>query len=152
MKSPQIDPQQALLFRYFNEIGIINQLASTRFEQRLPDGLTLPQFSVLNRFVRLGGTATPAQLASAFQVTRGAMTNTLARLESRGSIRIEPDPADGRRKLVTLTAAGRRLRNRAIAAIAPDLARVAAALEPQLLEAQLPALVAVREWLDEHRL
>ena len=37
-----------MAFAVLNEIGIINQLSSTRFEALLPGGLTQPQFSVLN--------------------------------------------------------------------------------------------------------
>ena len=93
--SEDTHPHQQL-FEFFNEIGIINQLSSTRFERVLPPGLSLAQFSVLNNFARLGGTRTPAQLASAFQVTKGAMTNTLKKLAAGGYINITPDPADGR--------------------------------------------------------
>jgi DNA-binding MarR family transcriptional regulator len=34
------------------------------------------QFKVLNHLVRLGDGTTPAKLAKAFQITKGAMTNT----------------------------------------------------------------------------
>lgn len=145
------EPQQALLFVLFNEIGIINQLASARFERRLPDGLTLPQFSVLNNFVRLGGTRTPAQLADAFQVTRGAMTNTLKRLEARGCVRIEQDATDGRSKQVSLTRRGRSLRERAVRSLAGDLALVQDDLDARALVALLPQLQSLRAWLDSQR-
>lgn len=39
-------------FRVMNEIGIIDQLGTTLFERAMPHGLTLPQFIVLNHFVR----------------------------------------------------------------------------------------------------
>ncbi|MGH6951145.1 MAG: MarR family winged helix-turn-helix transcriptional regulator, partial [Vitreimonas sp.] len=64
-------------FRALNEIGIINQLAQTIFERVMPAGMTLAQFIVLNHFVRLGGSRSPAELASAFQLTRATMTSTL---------------------------------------------------------------------------
>lgn len=143
--------EQALLFVLFNEIGIINQLASTRFERRLPDGLTLPQFSVLNNFARLGGSRTPAQLADAFQVTRGAMTHTLKRLQSRGCVDIEADPSDGRSKQVRLTRRGRNLRDRAIRVMASDLALVQEGLDAGALIALLPQLQSLRAWLDAQR-
>ena len=57
------------VFTYFNEIGIISQLSTVLFEQSLPEGLTLSQFSVLNWFVRVDVEATPGRLARAFQVT-----------------------------------------------------------------------------------
>ena len=72
------------VFRLFNEIGIISQLSGTILARVLPHGLSMAQFGVLNNFVRLGGERTPAGLAEAFQVTRGAMTNTLTRLEAQG--------------------------------------------------------------------
>ena len=74
-----------VIFHVFNEIGIIEQLARNVFEQVLPDGLKVSQFSILNHFVRLGDDKNPVDLARAFQVTKGAMTNTLQRLEGRGS-------------------------------------------------------------------
>ena len=113
------------LFALFNEIGIVNQLASTRFERALPEGLTVSQFSVLNNFVRLGGTRSPSQLAEAFQVTKGAMTNTLEKLKAKGCVSIKPDPADGRAKVVTITRKGAALREKAIRAASPAFADMA---------------------------
>ena len=98
--------QDLVFFKVFNEIGIIHQLGSTAFEKTLPDGLKISQFSVLNHFVRLGDDSTPLQLANAFQVTKGAMTNTLKRLLDRELITIRPDPKDGRRKRVFITEKG----------------------------------------------
>ena len=58
-----------LAFQFFNEIGIIQQLASTAFNRRLPEGLHVSHFAVLNHLTRLGDGKTPRALASAFQVT-----------------------------------------------------------------------------------
>ena len=94
----------------FTEIKIIEQLANQRIQRALPDGLQVSHFAVLNHFSHLGGEKTPAQLAKVFQVTKGAMTNTVARLEAMGCVEVRPDGADGRKKLVSLTAEGRRVR------------------------------------------
>jgi DNA-binding MarR family transcriptional regulator len=67
-----------------------DQLARNRISKVLPKGMELSHFSVLNHLARLGDERTPAQLAKAFHVTRGAMTNTLARLEWAGHIHIRP--------------------------------------------------------------
>ena len=80
-----------LAFRVMNEIGIIDQLGSTLFERSMPFGLTLPQFVVLNHFVRVGGHRSPVELASAIQVTKATMTSTLQRLERKGFVTSEPD-------------------------------------------------------------
>lgn len=140
-----------LLFEFFNEIGIINQLSSTRFERVLPDGLSLAQFSVLNNFARLGGTRTPAQLAEAFQVTKGAMTNTLKKLEARGCIEINRDPADGRSKVIAVTKAGLELRDTAIQAALTELDDMSALVDLDWVTDVLPQLREVRSALDKAR-
>jgi len=83
MNTPGRDDETASLFSFFNEIGIIAQLASNLFAQSLPGGLTQSQFSVLNWFARVDSEATPKRLATAFQVTPGAMTNTLKKLAEK---------------------------------------------------------------------
>ncbi|MBS7790334.1 MarR family transcriptional regulator [Roseococcus sp. SDR] len=138
------------LFALLNEIGIIEQLARTRFERGQPDGLRLPQFTVLNHLVRLGDGRGPAQLARAFQVGKPTMTHTLQRLEERGFIRLDPDPADARGKRVMLTEAGRARRDAAVRWINDDLAPVATHLG-MAPAAALPALAALREALDQAR-
>lgn len=148
---PVPDDHAGLLFRLLNEIGIINQLATSAFERLLPHGLTLAQFSVLNHCVRLGDNRTPAQLASAFQITRGTLTSTLGRLEAKGFICIAPDPRDGRSKRVFLTLLGRSAREDAIRAARPQLDRIAAALPRSDVEALLPELQTLRAWLDQNR-
>lgn len=138
------------LFALLNEIGIIEQLARNRFERAQPDGLRLPQFTVLNHLVRLGDGRGPAQMARAFQVGKATMTNTLQRLEERGFIRLDPDPQDARGKRVMLTESGRARREAAVRWIAQDLAPVAARLGVAP-EAALPSLVALRQALDRAR-
>lgn len=145
------ESDEALLFRYFNEIGIISTLVTTSFERLLPEDLTISQFTVLNWFLRVDTEATPGRLAKAFQVTNGAMTNTLKKLQAKGLIHIEPDPDSGRQKRVTITAAGKAMRERAIAAAFPLLQEFAAALDMAAVRDQLPELQEVRQYLDEYR-
>lgn len=144
-------PDDPLVFAFFNEIGIIEQLARNAFERVMPDGLRLPHFSVLNHFVRLGGERSPGELARAFQVTKGAMTNTLQRLEARGLIALRPDPRDGRAKLVAITPAGRQVREQAVAALAPQIAALAARFPEAEFARALPFLREVRAYLDRER-
>ena len=142
---------EALLFRLFNEIGIINQLATTAFERVMPHDLTIAQFTILNHCVRLGDNKTPAQLADILQVTRGTLTSTLGRLSDKRFIRIVPDEEDGRSKRVVLTAAGRRARDAAIAAAMPILSRARDAMPRARVQDLLPALEDLRRWLDADR-
>lgn len=143
--------QDALLFRFLNEVGIIDQLARAKLESVLPDGLKISQFIVLNHLVRLGGDWSPARLARAFQVTKGAITNTLQRLESRGLVKVVSDPRDGRGKLVSLTATGRDMRKQCVRRVNPLLVDLEAKFGEEHFAKALPILEEVRKYLDEHR-
>ncbi len=143
--------QDLVFFKVFNEIGIIHQLGSTAFEKTLPDGLKISQFSVLNHFVRLGEESTPLQLANAFQVTKGAMTNTLKRLLDRELITIRPDPNDGRSKRVFITEKGRTTRDQCIQRVAPLFVILKESLSESEFRAAIPFLEKLRQILDEER-
>jgi len=140
-----------LAFQLFVEIGIIEQLARTRLERQLPDGLKISQFGVLSHLVRLGGGWSPARLAAAFQVTKGAMTNTLQRLEARGLIEIRADDQDGRAKIVRLTDAGRKMRQLCVKNLSPFLADLSKEISKNELKAALPVLENIRKYLDSNR-
>lgn len=69
------------------------------------DGLSLPERSALARLDR-GGPTTAADLARAEQISPQAMGATLGALATRGLVRRDPDLADGRRAIVSVTEAG----------------------------------------------
>lgn len=140
-----------IAFRIMNEIGIIDQLGTTMFERAMPYGLTLPQFVVLNHFVRIGGDRSPVELAHALQVTKATMTSTLQRLEAKGFISSTPDLTDGRSKRISITAEGRAARDQSIKAIEHDLAAMEAALGTTEMQSALPFLVTLRTFLDRRR-
>lgn len=140
-----------LYFVVFNEIGIIDQLASALLEARLPRGYLKSHFVVLNHLVRVADGRTPHELAAAFQVPKTTMTHTLRGLETGGLVRTAPNPADGRSKCVWITPAGRAFREQAIAALAPDTARIAAEFPPERLAPLLPELAALRTVMDRLR-
>ncbi len=148
-----MDPteQRGLLFQWLNELGIVNQLALARLARLMPDDLHVAHFGVLNHLVRLGDGRTPLQIASAFQVSKATMTNTLMRLAEKELIRFQVNPSDGRSKLVMLTPRGRDCRAQAIAALEPDLDFIAARVDIAGLAGTLPLLQALREVLDRHR-
>lgn len=143
--------QNKALFQFFNEVGIINQLGSALFQSRLPDGLHISHFSVLNHLVRLGDGRTPLAIASAFQVPKTTMTHTLAVLEKRGLIRMAPHEADGRSKIVFLTDAGRTMQRDAIATMDAPIQQMAQDLGAETVTDLLPALERIRIYLDENR-
>lgn len=69
--------------------------------------LTLPQRAALARLDHHGPTA-PAELARLEQISPQSMGATLADLEATALVARRPDPTDGRRVLMFITAAGRR--------------------------------------------
>jgi DNA-binding MarR family transcriptional regulator len=145
------ESQNQAFFKVFNEIAIINQLGSKAFEKTLPDGLKISQFGVLNHFVRIGDGATPLQLANAFQVTKGAMTNTLKRLLTRELIKISPDPEDRRCKRVFITEKGRAVRKDCIQQMTPLVEILKNNFNESDFIAAIPFLQKLREVLDRDR-
>ena len=139
------------LFTWINEINIIAQLSSTVFRSVLPQGMTQAQFSVLNWFSRVDDQATPGRLAAAFQVSKGAMTNSLGKLEDKGFVTVTPDPDSGRRKIVRRTAAGKKAWEAALASAFPVLETFADALGLDRIRAHQSFLSEVRAYLDADR-
>lgn len=138
-----------LAFEFFNEIGIIDQLVGTMLTNALPQGMTKAQFTVLNHFVRLDiAEKSPADLASAFQVRRPTITSTLARMESTGLVAMRVDPRDGRAKLVSITAAGRDMREKCISALAMMIPMIEPVITDAEMQALLPKLRKLRIGLD----
>jgi DNA-binding MarR family transcriptional regulator len=70
--------------------------------------LTPSQTSVLSRIAN-DGPITASELAAAERIRPQSMAASLAVIEEQGMIRRDPDPADGRRQLISLTTAAREL-------------------------------------------
>ena len=137
----------SLAVALFSEIFTADQLARNRLSRALPKGMELSHLAVLNHLARMDGERTAAQLAASFHLTRGAMSNTLARLERAGHIHVRPDWDDARRKFVAISPAGRRARDDAIAAVSPIIAQVVEEIGPDRVRAALPVLRELRERL-----
>ncbi len=133
----------------FGELFMADQLARNRISKSLPKGMELSHFGVLNHLARAGEERSPAQLAKSFHVTRGAMTNTLARLEWAGHIHVRPDWDDARRKFVSISPSGRAARDAAVQVIAPLIADVVQALGAERVRSVLPVLRELRTRLED---
>lgn len=143
-----MEDRNTLAVSLFSEILMADQLARSRLTKALPKGMEISHFSVLNHLAGTGVERTPAQLAKAFHVTRGAMTNTLSKLEVAGYIHIRPDWDDARRKMVAISSAGKRARDDALAGIAPVISEVVGDLGEQRVRATLPILRELRAKLE----
>ena len=132
----------------FGELLTTDQLARNRISKALPKGMELSHFSVLNHLAGVQDERTPAQLAKAFHVTRGAMTNTLSKLEWAGHIHIRPDWDDARRKFVAISPSGRAARDAAVQAVTPLIGEVVQSLGADRVKAVLPVLRELRVRLE----
>lgn len=88
-------------------LAVFSRLRRRLREVATADDLTPPQTSVLIRLVK-DGPASTSELAGAERVRPQSMATTLSGLDRHGLIQRKPDPADGRRQVITLTQRGRR--------------------------------------------
>ncbi|MBK5947198.1 MarR family transcriptional regulator [Rhodobacter veldkampii DSM 11550] len=143
------DLTDTLAAALFSEVFMADQLARNLISRALPKGMEISHFSVLNHLAHANEERTPAQLAATFHVTRGAMTNTLSRLEWAGHVHIRPDWDDARRKFVSISPAGRAARDAALAAFMPVIADVVRGIGPDKVRAALPVLRELRARLGD---
>ncbi len=143
-----VEKPEALANVLFSELFMSDQLARNHISKVLPKGMELSHFSVLNHLAHGSDERSPAQLAKTFHVTRGAMTNTLSKLEWAGHVHIRPDWDDARRKFISISPSGRAARDAALAAISPLIGEVVTALGVERVRAVLPVLRELRLRLE----
>jgi DNA-binding MarR family transcriptional regulator len=137
-----------------NRIGSINRRLKRAMEATLAEHeLTGPDWHVLCalRIGREGKQSSPGELATELELSSGAMTNRLDRLEQTGLIRRMPDPADRRGTVIELTDEGREAWDRAAGVLARREAFFASALtklEQKQLNGLLRKLVLALDALE----
>ncbi|NMI01644.1 MarR family winged helix-turn-helix transcriptional regulator [Pseudonocardia acidicola] len=131
------------------EVAAALKLAVGRIARRVRQAhavgdLALSEVSVLARLDR-DGAASPGALAELERVRPQAMATTLAALEERGLVNRGQDAADGRRAVMTVTDAGRKvLADRR----SESVRRLTSVLEKELTPAERQTLLAVLPLLD----
>ena len=143
-----MDNDSSLAVPLFGEILALEQLLRNRLAKVLPKGMELSHFSVLNQLSHTKIERTPAQIARSFRVTRGAITNTLNKLELSGYIHVRPDWEDARRKMVSISPAGMVARNNALTAVTPIIEDLARDMGEERLKAIVPILRELRQKLE----
>ena len=143
-----MDNESSLAVPLFGEILALEQLVRNRIAKVLPKGMELSHFSVLNQLSHSKIERTPAQIAKSFRVTRGAITNTLNKLELSGYIHVRPDWEDARRKMVSISTAGMVARNNALTAVTPIIDDLARDMGEERLKAIVPILRELRQKLE----
>ena len=138
------DPYNFASLILFSEISTVDQLIRAQISKSLPDGMAISHLSVLNHLSSMKNERTPMQLAKSFHVTKGAMTNTLSKLETSGYIHIRPDWNDARRKQVTISKSGIEAQRGAINSITPVLTKVINRLGKAKAASVLPIIRELR--------
>jgi DNA-binding MarR family transcriptional regulator len=110
--------------------GLSRRLNRSMDETLAEFGLDSAEHKALATLTQAGAPyrSTPGKLSRRMELSSGAITNRLDRLEEAGLIRRLPDPDDRRGVLVELTAKGRRTYEKAVGAAAKKEALIAAAL------------------------
>lgn len=104
-ESPHLSPSAVQASREVRTV--ISRLRRRILNAAEAEDITLGQASVLTRLSGEQG-VTASELASAEGVRHQSMTATVASLAASGLVERRPDPDDGRRLLIALTAEGRR--------------------------------------------
>jgi DNA-binding MarR family transcriptional regulator len=98
-------------------IGALLRLAWQQIRERIDKGVRNKGYEDLNRahlamfrYEGLDGLR-PTQIAEQMQITKQSVNELLRHLEGQGYIRLRPDPADSRARLIRLTPLGRKLEN-----------------------------------------
>ena len=134
-----------------SEIATIEQLARNKLDNALPKNLNISSFSVLNHFSGSRAEKTPLQLARSFHVTKGAMTNTLSKLEKQGYIHVRPDWNDARKKRVSISPSGIDARNQAMKSIKPILDEIIQKTDHTIKKSLLGDLRNFRESIEKEK-
>jgi DNA-binding MarR family transcriptional regulator len=151
---PDLDPSPVAI------LGRLHRI-SARLQRRVeawldPLDLTWESFSLILTLRRSGApfALRPTDLYRESLLTSGAITNRIDRVEKKGLVRRRQDPNDGRVMVVQLTAAGRRLADKAAAIHFRALAETFSSLSRQdcaQLNTSLARLMAVLETDQEPR-
>lgn len=139
MAAPIHEEAQAFLSAWFDTRRIIQTKNFNRFQQ---EGLSATQFIVLNMLGEKGRGTTPAYLARQLNVDVTTTMRTADSLAARGLLLKEKDPADRRRSLLALTAAGKKVHARMHSAFIAQVVSAFTAMPPELRAGLIEGLAA----------
>ena len=148
MSKPINDP---LAVSLFGEISAIDHLLKVKLSKSLPIGMEFSHFTILNYITTMETEKTPAQLARSFNLTKGAITNTLNKLSKMGYIHVRPDWDDGRSKLISVSQAGKRARDSAVDSIEPILNELMKFMGTEKTKSIIPFLRDLRILLNNEQ-
>lgn len=96
------------LFSIFRDIGICRERLDAMLTARLPANLPLLQYRLLNHLIMTTNrNETASEIARNSHVTRGAMSQIIARLQEKGFVEQREHPDDRRVKTIHVTRVGK---------------------------------------------
>ncbi|MFU8840057.1 MAG: MarR family winged helix-turn-helix transcriptional regulator [Nitriliruptoraceae bacterium] len=125
MTPPTEDPSARAIVELLQQLGSHMHAVGTRFAAR--EALHGTDVQALSALAMAGGHLGAGELARSLELTSGATTRLIDRLERVGHVARTTDPADRRRRVVTLTTSAQTTAGAYFGAIATT---IAAALEP----------------------
>ena len=147
-----LNERERLLWELLTSVGICAQLLTTRATEALGDDLPPPQFTMPNHFVRVPPPVkTVGEIARAFQAPQPGITKTAQKLLAKGFLAAEDDPEDGRRKLLSVTDAGRAAHMAALIRLRPDANLIFGDWSDDDLAGLKEPLFRLKYWLDNNR-
>ncbi|MEU5155767.1 MarR family transcriptional regulator [Glycomyces sp. NPDC021274] len=141
-----LDPDEERAWRAFRRVMVAVQIGTARDLAAI--GLSEADYEVLSTLSeRPGRTSTLGEQADKMGWSRSRLSRHASRMEARGLLRREPDPADGRGCLLLLTAQGMKaLENAAPAHVESVRRHFIDRLEPR----DLAALERIAARMDQH--
>jgi DNA-binding MarR family transcriptional regulator len=128
-------------------LALVIKRLRARLRETRPDqakALPISHLAILAR-LRDDGPATATALAAAEHVSQQAIAQHVAALREDGLVQTAPDPKDGRKLVVTITRAGRRLFD---AAAESRNAWLAHAIAAEISAKELPAMAKAIDLLE----
>ncbi|HEY6005076.1 MAG TPA: MarR family transcriptional regulator [Anaeromyxobacter sp.] len=122
------------------------QSASKRMEATR--GVTAPQRLVVRIVGRFPGISA-GEVAAILHLHPSTLTGVLKRLEDRGLLERRPDPADGRRALLQLSARGRRVDRLHDGTVEAAVRRALRRMRPAAVQAARDAALALSDELEK---
>jgi len=142
-------PQERPDLQVFSTITAIDHLMRLSISRRLPPGMPYAHFELLRLFARDGDGQTPAELARAVMMTKGAITSILQKMEAEGHITVLADASDRRKKRVRMTRHGRDGFNRINTALRANTQLLRSAFTEAEFREAMPFLTALRVFLED---
>lgn len=141
-------------YRLDDQVGFLLRRAHQRhtalFHEFMPERLTPTQFAAMARLHERGALSQNL-LGREIALDAATIKGVVDRLGDRGYVRVDPDPDDGRRSLVSLTPAGERLTRECIELARKLSVETLEPVDPDQRDALLALLAQLADGRNNHQ-